>query len=180
MTTALSSAVELLDRSLAYTRVALAEVEDLPAATPTPCRGWTLAQLLAHMDDGLDAYTQAASGRVLLAPSGRSRLDLIRGRACALLGWWLENADRDTVVLGDHELAADVLVGAAALEITLHGWDLHATAGHPVPVPDRLAGPLLVVAAAHQHERMPCWGAPLAPATDTEPDRLLGRLGRGT
>ena len=69
METALPGAVELLDRSLAYTRSALAGVGPEHEALVTPCHGWPLRRLLEHMDDGLDAYTEAATGRVSLVPT---------------------------------------------------------------------------------------------------------------
>ena len=43
MTAALSGAVELLDRSLAYTRVMLADVRPDLMDRPTPCTGWDLS-----------------------------------------------------------------------------------------------------------------------------------------
>lgn len=179
MTAALTGAVELLDRSLAYTRVALAAVEHTPAATRTPCRGWPLHRLLAHMEDSLDAYTEAAAGQVSLtqAPAG-SPLDAIRSKACALLGWWLDHP-AETIAVGDRWLPADVLVGAAALEIALHGSDLHAAAGRPTHLPDDLAVPLLGVARTTAPGAQPCFGQPVtvtpgAPASR----RLLAYLGR--
>lgn len=180
MTAALASAVELLDRSLAYTRVALAGVDQGDPTRPTPCHDWPLGKLLAHMEDTLDACTEAATGRVSLAPTaGRSRLDAIRLKACALLGWWLEHP-APAVAIGDRWLPADVLVGAAALEITVHGWDLHRAGGRPVPVPAALAGPLLAVARdVADAERPPCFAAPvpMAPGA-TESQRLLALVGR--
>jgi len=48
-------ALELLERALGYTRGALATV-GADRSGPTPCAGWSLADLLCHMDDGLDAF----------------------------------------------------------------------------------------------------------------------------
>ena len=60
-------AVELLERSLAYTCTALAaRRRRRPPAWHgrRRARGWDLGQLLAHMDDALDAFTEAAAGLV--------------------------------------------------------------------------------------------------------------------
>src|SRR5690606_15992603 len=88
----LTQAVELLERALAHTRVALADVgpDDLGAATP--CVGWTLARLLAHMEDALDAFTEAASGQVTVTPVSPAddRVTALRDKACALLGAWTD------------------------------------------------------------------------------------------
>ena len=64
MTATLGGSVELLERALGYTRARLGRVDDGLLDRPTPCEGWTLGDLLAHMEDALDAFTEAASGRV--------------------------------------------------------------------------------------------------------------------
>ncbi|MEJ7794578.1 MAG: TIGR03086 family metal-binding protein [Nocardioides sp.] len=180
--TALAGAVELLDRSLAYTRGALAEVRADHLGLATPCRGWPLTLLLAHMDDGLDAYTQAATGRVsLVANRSLSPIEAIRDKACALLGWWLDHPPAE-VGVGDQLLPSQTLVAAAALEITIHGWDLHATVGAPVDVPADLAGPLLTIArvVVGEDDRHGCFAPPVPVAPDAgESQHLLAFLGRG-
>ena len=72
MTTALTGAIELLDRALGYTRVVLAGVPGADLDRRTPCRDWNLGQLLAHMDDALDAFTEAAGGAVDVPARGWS------------------------------------------------------------------------------------------------------------
>ncbi|WP_228943241.1 maleylpyruvate isomerase N-terminal domain-containing protein [Nocardioides sp. Leaf374] len=73
MTSQLDRAVELLERSLAHTRVVLHDLEAaLPSRpgllrAPTPCTAWDLEALLAHLADSLDAFTEAAGGRVEMA-----------------------------------------------------------------------------------------------------------------
>ena len=58
---------------------------------PTPCPAWSLGELLAHMEDALDAFTEAAAGAVdgavHAAPPG-IRVAGPAGKACALLGAW--------------------------------------------------------------------------------------------
>jgi len=181
MNVALTGAVELLDRSLAYTRLALAGIGPEHAAHPTPCHGWPLHRLLEHMDDGLDAYTEAATGRVSLVPTiAEGRVESVRAKACALLAWWLD-PPVDVVEIGDQRLAAETLLSAAALEIALHGWDVHATLGRPMAVPDDLASPLfdIAVEVATGPLLPPCFAPPVTPPPgDTESALLLGFLGR--
>ena len=180
--TALAGAVELLDRSLAYTRSALAEVRPEHLGLPTPCRDWPLRLLLAHMEDGLDAWTEAATGSLSLAPTtAGSPVEAIRDKACALLGWWLDHPP-EQVDVGDLVLPSETLVAAAALEVTLHGWDLHATIHEPVPVPEDLAGPLLAIArhVVGPDDRDGCFAPPVTPAPDASPSaRFVAYLGRG-
>ena len=181
MHTALTGAVELLDRSLAYTRSALAGVGPEHEALLTPCHGWTLRRLLEHMDDGLDAYTEAATGRVNLVPTvGDGQVESVRAKACALLAWWLD-PPVELVDIGDRRMAAEKLVSAAALDVTLHGWDIHTTLSRPVPVPPSLARPLFDVAieVAVGPLRPECFASPVnPPPDDSESALLLGFLGR--
>ncbi len=182
MNVALTGAVELLDRSLAYARPALAQIGPEHAALPTPCHGWPLHRLLEHLDDGLDAYTEAATGRVSLVPGlGDAPVQSIRAKACALLSWWLD-PPVEFVEIGDRRLAAETLLSAAALEITLHGWDVHEALGRRTPVPEDLAGPLLDVAiqVATGPWRPGCFALPVTPPPgDSESQLLVGFLGRG-
>ncbi len=181
MTPALGDAVELLERSLAYTRVALADVEDRLLDRPTPCAAWTLDGLLGHMSDALDAFTEAAGGwvEVRRPDPAPNRVVALQDKACALLGAWAR-ATPDTVTVGDRPVAASLLVATAALEVTVHGWDVARATGRGTPIPPRLARHLLPV--AHAVVSADDRGARFArelPATATSYDaRLLAFLGR--
>jgi uncharacterized protein (TIGR03086 family) len=180
--TELDGAVELLDRALAYTRVALADVTDDALCHPTPCSEWTLGDLLAHMEDALDAFIEAAWGVVDVgstSPSGSRVADLQR-KACTLLGAWSRATPGD-VRIGGRELASRLLVATAALEVTVHGWDVGQATGHGARIPEGLARDLLgvaglVVAPADRGVR---FGAPGAVDPAAAYDvRLLAFLGR--
>ena len=184
MNTALEGAVELLERSLSYTRVALADVRPGDLDRPTPCRGWTLRHLLAHMEDALDAFTEAVAGRVEVrpVPSTEGRVDALLEKACALLGAW--TAAPPTAVgveIGDRGLEAPLLVATAALEITLHGWDVRQSTGHWTRIPDDLARSLLGIAQAviDPDDRGPRFADPRPVPADAPADvRLLAWAGR--
>ena len=181
MSTALTSAVELLERSLAYTRHGLAEVTPDRLRAPTPCSQWDLDALLHHMDDALDAFTEAATGSVALTPSPESppRPESIRAKACALLGWWCQHPP-EVVRVGGASLPSSLLVETAALEITVHGWDVHRTVGSREEVPDSLARDLLPVAhAVADLDRHGRFGAPVPTSPHATPSEVLvGFLGR--
>ena len=182
MNPALDDAVELLDRALAYTRVALADVTDEALCNPTPCAGWRLGRLLAHMEDALDAFIEAASGSVLVdvpSPAG-GRVDALRDKACALLGAWTRGAPPEVSVAG-RDLDSSLLVATAALEITVHGWDVGQATGRPAPIPPELALRLLDVArrVVDEADRGTRFGRPRPTAGDASHDiRLLAYLGR--
>ena len=148
MAATVPTAVELLERAVGYTRLRLDDVTTGALANPTPCRDWDLGQLLDHMDDALDAFTEASTGRVRLEPTpvAGDVLERLRSKACDLLSAWARPYDGDGVQVADRTMPADLLLGAGALEIAVHGWDVGQATGHPVPIPDELARELLPLA----------------------------------
>jgi uncharacterized protein (TIGR03086 family) len=183
-TPGLAGSVELLERALGYTRVVLADVRPHHLEAPTPCSGWTLARLLGHMEDALDAFTEAAAGRVHVEPvlPTDDRVAALRDKACALLGAWTE-ARPPSVVVGDREVEASLLVATAALEIVVHGWDVAQTTGRRTPIPEDLARDLHPVAArvVQPADRGTRFAPALSPAPPTSrSDVLLAFLGRMT
>jgi uncharacterized protein (TIGR03086 family) len=181
---ALEGAVELLERSLAYTRGTLADVRPELMDRPTPCAGWTLGHLLAHMEDALDAFTEAASGRVRVdpVPATTTRVEALREKACALLGAWTAARPTDEdVAIGDLGLDAPLLVATAALEITVHGWDVGQATGGRTRIPDDLARGLLAIAqqVIGPLDRGPRFACPRpARAEAAYAERLLAWTGR--
>jgi uncharacterized protein (TIGR03086 family) len=182
----LDGSVELLERALGYTRVQLTGVHDHLLDRPTPCVGWSLADLLAHMEDALDAFTEAAGGAVEVRVRGGAagHVTVIQEKACALLGSWSGPAPGDVVIRGGHgglDLDSSLLVATAALEVTVHGWDVGQSTGSRTAFPDDLARSLLPVARAvvAPSDR----GVRFAPAGVDDADapygvRLLAFLGR--
>jgi len=184
VTAALEGAVELLERALGYTRVMLADVRPDHLEAQTPCTRWTLTRLLAHMEDALDAFTEAASGQVYVepVPASDDRIDNLREKACALLGAWTE-ARPPTVDVGDRRLDPPLLVAMAALEIAVHGWDVAQATGKGAPIPDDLARGLLPIAehVIGPADRGSRFAAPRSLGASTVPsDILLAFVGRMT
>lgn len=179
--------VALLERALAWTGGHLARVRPEHLARPTPCAGWDLAALLDHMEDGLDAFAEAAAGSVV--PLRPARLPehpvplvpVLQAKACALLGSWARPTLPE-VRTGSLALAASTLVATAALEITVHGWDVAVSVDPAAPdPPDDLARALLGVADATvtSHDRPGRFAAPRPPGEDEAYGaRLLAFLGR--
>jgi uncharacterized protein (TIGR03086 family) len=182
-------AVELLERALGYTRVVLADVVQPMLGRPTPCAGWTLGELLRHMEDALDAFAEAAAGRVgsprAPVPEHRTAADRVAALqhgACRLLGAWSAlPAAAARVEIGDRVLPGPRLVGLAALEITVHGWDVGRATGRCPRIPAPLAAELLVPARrlVRPEDRGLLFARPRpTPAGAAYDDRLLGFLGR--
>ena len=186
MTATLGGSVELLERALGYTRARLARVDDGLLCRPTPCEGWTLGDRLAHMEDALDAFTEAAGGAVEVHGGARAdgRVAAIQHTACALLGAWGGPSPGDVVIAtagGGLDLMSSVLVSTAALEVTVHGWDVGRATGERVAIPAALACDLLPVAerVVRPEDRGVRFAAPVRVDPDAAPDvRLLAHLGR--
>lgn len=184
--------VALLERALAWTGPRLAEIGPDDLALPTPCAAWDLAALLAHMEDALDAFAEAAAGFVVPLASARlpehpvARVPVLHAKACALLAAW-SRPTLPRVRTGSHWIEAPVLVATAALEVTVHGWDVAATLARgaeetrPPPLPEPLAGALLRVAVTTvgPRSRGARFAAAVPPPLDASyGERLLAYLGR--
>lgn len=182
----LLESLEMLERAVGYTRLALQHVTPAMLCLPTPCSRWRLGHLLDHMGESLEALTEAADlGHVALAdPPGPSSpvdaVERLRVQACSLLGSWSAVARDDDVMVGDRPLASSMLACAGALEIAVHGWDVSQTTGVREPIPAALARDLLpwvdaLVSDVDRPERFdyPLDGPAIGPSS-----RLLRFLGR--
>ena len=139
------------------------------------------------MDDALEAFTEAAVGHVgpatpHAATSLPVRIGSLQTKACALLGAWSDPAAARHAHLGHLRVPTTYLVLAAALEITVHGWDVARAVGlDERVVPDRLARRLLPVAGSliSPADRRKRFAAPLPCPSGAPPAvRLLATSGR--
>lgn len=140
----------LLERAVGYTLGSLRLVEDHLMSRPTPCHGWDLRDLLAHMNDSLAALQEAAAlGEVVLGGSEEAsdpRLDpvaALRDRACAIMGAWTSETGSELVSVGGRQVPSGYVTGAGAIEVAVHGWDVAVACGEQRPIPRRLADELL-------------------------------------
>ncbi len=116
----------------------------------TPCLDWNLLCLLLHVGDSLDVLSAAFGGRPprpTRMRSDASGLEMdIRARAAetrrAAYGVVAEN----TVPIADRKLDVDLLLAVAALEMTVHAWDVATARGRPQGIPADLADALLAPA----------------------------------
>jgi uncharacterized protein (TIGR03086 family) len=174
----------------------VAQVREADLPKPTPCAGWTLADLLTHMTVQHYGFAAAAEGN-----------------GADLSNWEPGQPDQGSLVSG-YALAADRVMGAFAAEDILdrkfclpevstkilfparqaigfhlvdyvvHGWDVARSLdlGYDID-PDVLDAALVVAQAVpDDHERRRRPGAPFAPriepASDAPLDRVLTLLGR--
>ncbi|HTA10387.1 MAG TPA: TIGR03086 family metal-binding protein [Streptosporangiaceae bacterium] len=177
---ALTSGLSLIQSAVGYAVTAAGPATTAMLAEPTPCGGWDLELLLAHVADSMDVLTEAiAAGSVGSGKGessyalGESPVESLHRAASRLLAACAdpESVER-VVVIGDRRLAASVTAVTGALEITVHGWDIAAACRTSQPVPPGLAVVLLAIA--------PVLITPaIRPGLFADPVRVPSRCGPG-
>ncbi len=186
-TTSPPRSVAVLDSAVTWTHDCLQLARNSPLTLPTPCDDWDLGQLLAHMQDSMEAFAEAAElGRVEVDP-GPADLDTARiidrliQRACTTRAAWHKRITSAPIGVDDLRLGRDTVVLVGALEIGVHGWDVARATGQARRMPEDLAVRLYDVALAvvTPHERARRFGPAVSvPASATASTRLLAHLGR--
>ncbi|QUH02851.1 TIGR03086 family protein [Saccharopolyspora erythraea] len=170
-------------------------VSDEQLAGPTPCRDYTVGDLLSHIDDLAMAFTLAAAkdfGDVLdRAPSpdasrlGRDWRERIPRRLDALAQAWRRPAAWEGMTrAGGIDLPGEVAGQVVVDELVLHGWDLARASGQPFDVdPEllRVCGEFVAAMSApgQEESRQGLFGPVVEVGRDRpELERVLGMAGR--
>jgi uncharacterized protein (TIGR03086 family) len=177
----------LLDRAVRYALAAAGQATPQRLALATPCAGWDLGALLAHLGDSFDALAEGLAVRsVVPVPgppgNGGELITGLAGRAGALLCACADvRYGHEPVTVGDRRLTTSVVAITAAIEVAVHGWDISMTCGDHSPVPARLATELLPYAAllVPRRTRPGLFADPVpVPRQACAGDRLVAFLGR--
>jgi uncharacterized protein (TIGR03086 family) len=181
----MSGSSALLGAAVDYALQTVAGITPEALESTTPCAGWDLGTLLAHVNDSLAAlYEGIDGGRIGLFPADSPAfdsdvVDTFHRRAWLLaLACRLRPAD---ATIGGCPISADVLTGIGAIEIAVHGWDVAQARHRARPIPAGLAGELLqfcpVLGSAATRHRL--FAPPRAVSAQAGPgDRLVAFLGR--
>ena len=180
---------------------ALDQVGDLVAATPpetlgapTPCDGWDVRTLLAHLVGVHRRIAHVGGGGLFSAISSMPALaddriapELVAARADVDRVWGLDGSDAavlDREVTVPWGTMAGRFVGFGYVqELTVHAWDLAAATGRTAALDDALAAAVEDTA----HRMLPAeprggpipFGPPVPAAPDAAPTtRLVAWLGR--
>jgi uncharacterized protein (TIGR03086 family) len=161
---------------------------------PTPCAGWDLRQLLAHMIGQNYGFAEAAAGN-------GQKLDVFADRPVHddPAGEYAASAERAieafgqpgvlardlyvAAVRGGASLPGSAVIGFHLVDYVVHGWDVAKTIGVPVRYDDDVLRVALGVAQAVPGEaRSADERTPFAPMVDTTSadllDQVVANLGR--
>lgn len=160
---------------------------------PTPCAGWTLLDLLAHMTVQHRGFAAAARGKgadlahwdvgtvvdAVRADPARTyadaAVDVVEAFAASdgASPFALPEFGAEVVVPGD------MAIGFHLVDYVVHGWDVAAALGRPYDVPaDVAAAALKVALAVPDNEIRDAEGSPFAHAVDSPADPDASDLGR--
>jgi uncharacterized protein (TIGR03086 family) len=146
---------------------------------PTPCREWTVRQLLDHLLEWGPALV-AAGRKAEPATAGAGDLEAIYDD---LVAAWSDPAawQGTTRVGGPQELPATMIGGMVLAEVVVHGWDLARATGQDVAWDPALLEVVHreIAATAETGRGMGVYGPPV-PVPDDRPvlARALGLTGR--
>ena len=114
-------------------------VGDDQLGDPTPCREWTVADLLAHIHQFTTVFTQNGHKEAVQPPVGlvEDWRVAIPGQLDALVRAWREtSAWQGRVPAGGLEMDAADQATVGIEELTVHGWDLARATSQDLRVDD--------------------------------------------
>lgn len=179
--------VVLLRRAVDYALNAIDTVTPDLLSRPTPCSEWNLRMLLSHACESVAALQEGLDrGRVSLLSTedDEAAADVIRflrRSVTRLLDAWTVARDERIIAVADLRIPLPLMAGTAALEVTVHGWDVFQAGGHDRPIPSGLAADLLSVARllVPDNNRRGLFDPPVPMSPTAGPsDVLLAFLGR--
>jgi uncharacterized protein (TIGR03086 family) len=162
---------------------------------PTPCAGWTLGDLLAHMTVQHQGFAAASAGRgadpdvwKAGAPSPDPVADYVMAAELVIAAFAepgvMERGFALPEIMPGMEFPAPQAISFHFIDYVVHGWDVARALGQPYELDDDLVKAAVPVAASvPEGERRLRPGAafrPGLPATDAASpmDHILAMLGR--
>jgi uncharacterized protein (TIGR03086 family) len=163
-----------------YVLGSLSAATTVPRDAPTPCSEWDLRALATHVADVADGLGVCLGTGAFVMPEPLGSADDPVERAAARAASLRDDLHRATSTETDAPGLAFALHGAA-IEMTVHGWDVARAADRDATIPPDLAQDVLALASpAIPSERD---GLPFGPVVPVEvaagpAERLLGFMGR--
>lgn len=170
--------VDTLDRTFQHTNGVIKGVHPDQHTGPTPCREWTVYDLLEHMIGVVAGFGAPGEPFTLGAdPAGQFEA----AAASALRAWRAPAALERIVEIPAGPMPGHVLAGINLLDTATHAWDLATATDQPAELPTDVAEAALaasreIISPALREGRF----APEVPAPDgaSATARLVAFLGR--
>jgi uncharacterized protein (TIGR03086 family) len=121
----------------------VAVLADADLALPTPCIGWTVTDLINHMNERHEAVIAT-----VCAPLDDEAADPRDGFALTAARWVVAMQLSGEVVNLPQSgpLTTELVLSVHFVDMLVHRWDLARALGRPCPVPDRLTALALPIA----------------------------------
>jgi uncharacterized protein (TIGR03086 family) len=159
----------------------VALVPDDAMANPTPCDGWTVTDLLNHMNERHEAIARVALPPLEVNGDPRDGFARIAARCLAVL----EEAGETVDLPQRGPTPTRMVLGVHAVDMLVHRWDLARALGTVPSVPSRLTDAVLPLARANTAPGSPLNGpgGVYRPSLAEDParpaiDNLAALLGR--
>ena len=183
---------EVLERACASTATVLAAVSAADLDRPTPCRSWTVKQVINHVIGSAASYAELAETGVMPAggedaghTAGDFRTAFARQAGRVVTGFSAPGAMDKIMQMPFGAMPGSVCAWIATGDIFTHGWDLAKATGQPGDLDPELATRLLarIERLLPDTLRGPEGQAPFGPeieVADSAPaaDRLAAFTGR--
>jgi uncharacterized protein (TIGR03086 family) len=180
---------EILEQSIAATRGVLVNVSGDQLGDDTPCRQWTVRDLVNHIVGAQYFFESGVSG----TPPAGGETDFASGDYVAafdegaqrcLAAFSAEGVMEKMLTLPFGQMPGSAFVGIAATDTFTHGWDLAKATGQDTDLAPELAAQLLVgarqaIQPAFRSEDGAVFGMEqAAPSGASNADELAAFLGR--
>jgi uncharacterized protein (TIGR03086 family) len=174
--------LDLDRRALDATAGVLDGLDPVPRDAPTPCEGWTVADVLAHLVGNNRTHLAVLGADEVPESAHPGPVDLRRTGEAVLAAHARPGADEVPFPIGGQDRPARVALAVHFSDVLVHGWDLARALGRPHAIDEELAVAGERVVAAYPEVS---WGPGAAFAVRLTPtagaravERLLALTGR--
>ncbi|MEN3270193.1 TIGR03086 family metal-binding protein [Pseudonocardia sp.] len=170
----------LLQGSLAYALDVVGSLAPGWLDDPTPCPGWDIRALVAHLTDSVTVLSGAPTSCPATADPD-DPVPAFTEAVCLLLTQLPRRASRAAGASGHPKSTIELATAVGAVEVAVHGWDVARACGCTRPLPGVIAADLLALAPTlvPAETRPGLFGAPVPVLPGAAPgDRLVAFTGR--
>ena len=188
----MSDQIDLLERAAHAANHVVSGVKADQLGDPTPCREWTVRNLLNHMVGTAEVFASAVAGeKANINPFGTPPDDVIgddpqaryADASTRMVTAWRKRGLDGTVTLVRGEMPAPAACTIAMCDHLAHGWDLAQATGQQLQIDDEVIEAAWEFTQANMGPAGRGPGKPFAEAVEVSPDaprlaQLMAFMGR--